>query len=103
MDIWKPLIVCSGPDCGFSDLIVLTQNLITDLIILSTFLATATFAYVGYILLTSSGNPGALTKAKDMAWKVLKGYLWILVAWLLIYTITNALLHEGYSLLGPPK
>ncbi|MDP2642127.1 MAG: hypothetical protein Q8P21_02465 [bacterium] len=103
MRIWEPLIVCDGPSCSFSDLIVLTQNLINNLIVISTLLATAAFAYAGFILLISGGNESAKTKAKDIFFKVLKGYLWILAAWLLVYTITSVLLNPGYSLLGPPR
>ena len=102
----KPLIICSSPpqfpkECEFSDLILLAENLIYDLVIISTFLATAAFAYAGFILLTSGGNENAKTKAKDIFWKVLKGYLWILAAWLLVYTIINVLLDDTYFLLTP--
>jgi len=92
MDIagWKDLIVCGvtdtsnpnyslyGHDCHFSDLIVLAQNLIHDLVILSTFLAMAAFVYAGIILLTSGGNPGAKEKAKHVFKSVIIGYIIIL-------------------------
>ncbi|KKT95853.1 MAG: hypothetical protein UW97_C0021G0005 [Parcubacteria group bacterium GW2011_GWA2_45_15] len=105
--MWKSLIVCNSPPefpepCGFSHLILLAQNLITDLIVISTFLATAAFAYAGFILLTSGGNESAKNRAKEIFRKVLIGYLWILGAWLLVYTITSVLLKDGYSLLGAP-
>ncbi|MDO8590308.1 MAG: hypothetical protein Q7R69_03515 [bacterium] len=102
--MWKTLIVCDGVEklCTFSSLILLAQNLINNLIVISTFLATAAFAYAGFILLTSGGNESAKTKAKEIFRKVLVGYLWILGAWLLIYTITSVLLNTGYSLLGAP-
>ncbi|OHA89877.1 MAG: hypothetical protein A2832_01930 [Candidatus Zambryskibacteria bacterium RIFCSPHIGHO2_01_FULL_44_22b] len=101
----KEFIVCDGVTevCTFSHLIELTQNLITNLIIISTFLATAAFAYAGFLLLTSGGNESNKTKAKEMLGKVLKGYLWILVAWVLVYTITTVLLRPGLSLLGQPQ
>ncbi len=104
------LIVCGEDDnqnnvldpneeCTYSDLVELVSRLIKALVFVSTFLATAVFAWAGFILLTSGGNPSAKTKAKDMFVKVLIGYLWILAAWLVVYTITNVLLKEGYSLL----
>lgn len=101
----KPFIVCIGPDCTFSSLITLVQNLIYNLIVISTFLAIAAFAYAGFILLTSGGSEGKRDKAKDVFWKVLKGYLWILGAWLLVYTITSVLLQDGkgFSILGAPR
>lgn len=99
------LIVCEGgalDPCTLNDLVTLLQNLINFLIIISTFLATAAFAYAGVILLGSGGNESAKDKAKDIFGKVLKGYLWILAAWLIVYTITSVLLNPGYSLLGSP-
>jgi uncharacterized membrane protein len=101
--VWQPLIVCDGVTvkCTFSSLITLTQNLITDLILLSTLLATIAFAYAGIILLTSGGSEGKKDRAKEIFFKVLKGYLWILGAWLLVYTISSVLLEEEFFLLKP--
>jgi len=98
------LIVCDGTTtpCTFAKLIELAKNLITALVIISTFLATAAFAYAGFLLLTSGGSESGKTKAKEVFKKVLIGYLWILGAWLLVYTITSVLLKDGYSLLGAP-
>ena len=104
----EPLIVCSNPPdfpkaCDFNALILLVNHLITDLILLSTLFATAGFVYVGIKLLTAGGDEGAMKSAKSSAWAILKGFLWILVAWVLVYTITNVLLSSsGYSLLGAP-
>jgi hypothetical protein len=91
------LIVCDGPDCDFGDLVRLVQNLINFMIILSTFFATAAFAYAGTTLLTSGGNESAKTKAKDIFKKVMFGYLWILGAWLVVYTITSVLGGSNFS------
>ena len=100
---WKALIVCGTEElggCTFEHLILLANNLIHNLILLSTLLAVISFAYAGIILLTSGGNPGAKTQAKAIFKKVLIGYLWILSAWLLVYTITKVLLIDGFSLLN---
>jgi hypothetical protein len=99
---WKPLIVCDG-DCGFNHLIILVNHLVYDLIIVSTIFATIGFTYIGIKLLTAGGDEGAMKAAKESLWSILKGFFFILVAWLLIYTITNALLDPAYSLLGPPQ
>ncbi len=100
--LWEPLIVCDK-ECGFNDLILLVNALINNLILLAVLFATAGFAYVGFKLMTAGGDEGAMTAAKASAWSILKGFLWILVAWLLVYTITNGLLAPGYSLLGAPN
>ncbi|MBI1974398.1 MAG: hypothetical protein HYS51_00860 [Candidatus Zambryskibacteria bacterium] len=99
------LIVCNGTDadpCTFAKLMELAQHLINWMITLSTFFAVAAFAYAGFLLLTSGGNEATKNKAKDIFTKVLIGYLWILGAWLLVYTISTILLRPGISLLGTP-
>ncbi len=108
MAVWQPLVVCDGvpgnglPECDFATFILLIKNLITDLVVISTLIAVAVFCYAGFILLTSGGNKSAMDKAKGMLGKVVVGYLWILAAWLIVYTITSVLLNTGYSLLGNP-
>ena len=103
--MWKDLIVCDGvtTPCTFGHLVLLAQNIITDLILISTLLATAAFIYAGFLLLTSGGSTTKKDQAKKVFYSVLWGYLWILVAWLLVYTITTALLKGGYDILGSPR
>lgn len=100
--VWQPLIVCNGPDCGYADLVKLAQNLITDLTILATMLATVGFIWAGFLLLTSGGDPGKKNEAKNVLWKVFWGFVWVLGSWVVIYTITSTLLKgQGYnSILG---
>lgn len=89
--------------CSFNDLMILVKDLINAMVIFSTFVAVAAFAYAGFLLLTSGGNESAKTRAKDIFLKVLIGYLWILGAWLLVYTITSVLLKTDFRfLLGTP-
>ena len=107
----KPLIVCNTnfdtvqkiftDPCTFNDLVTLSQNLITNLVLISTLLATAAFIYAAVLLLTSGGNPSKKDEAKKIFTKVLIGYLWILGAWLLVYTISTVLLKTQFYLLGP--
>lgn len=101
------LIVCDGTStdpCTFAHVIELVQNLITTMIILATFIATVAFAYAGFKLLTSGGNTSAKEDAKKMLTKVLWGYIWILAAWLIVYTIVNVLVDTDKfkPLLGQP-
>lgn len=110
MAIWQDLIVCKMTDqladgkfkdpCGFEDLIELSKNLFTNLVVLATFFTVIMFMYAGFKLLTSGGSPSGKQKAKDIFSSVLIGYLWILGAWVVVYTITSALLADGFSLLG---
>lgn len=103
---WKPLIVCNNPrvaefkhECGFNDVIVLMQHVIHDLIILSTFLAVAVFIFIGFKLMTAGGNTSAMSEAKKSATSVAKGYIVILAAWVVVYTITSVLLRPEFNFL----
>ncbi|MHB1330395.1 MAG: hypothetical protein ACYCY6_00270 [Minisyncoccota bacterium] len=94
---WQEMIVCQGPDCGFDDLIQLVVAVIDNLVILSTILATIGFIYVGFRLMTSGGDPGAKSDAKHIFKNILIGYVVILVAWLLVYTIMNVLVNPEFN------
>ncbi len=101
---WEKLIVCEGTDvspCNFPALVRLVHAVINDLFLLSTLIAVLVFVYAGFKLLTSRGNVKAKEDAKHAMMSLLKGYGTILIAWILIYTITNALLQPGYTLLKP--
>jgi hypothetical protein len=122
MAVLKPLVICGkstvGPNdaptilgavtdpCGFSHLVLVAQHVIYNLVMISTLLAVVVFIYAGFLLMTSGGNSGKKDEAKKMLMKVLWGYLWILVAWVLIYTITKALVDpKDYPspLIGTPQ
>jgi hypothetical protein len=99
------LIVCertANDPCTWDKLIELARQLIKALVIISTFLAGAVFAYAGLQLLLAGGNETKFKGAITMIKKVGIGYLWILAAWLVVYTISEALLNPGFSLLGTP-
>ncbi|KND48846.1 MAG: hypothetical protein AB200_00215 [Parcubacteria bacterium C7867-005] len=101
------LVPCGNPgqaECGFNDLIKLVINIINTLITYSTYIAVAVFCYAGIMLMTAGGDKGALDKAKKILGSVVKGYVWILIAWVVVYTIMNTLIDgEGFSLLGDPQ
>ncbi len=103
--ISQRLFICDGIEvkCNFSALVQLAQNIIIILIEIGTVIALLLAIKIGFSLVTSAGNPAALTKAKASAFSLLKGYFVILIAWLVVYTITNALLQDGYSILGSPR
>jgi hypothetical protein len=95
-------IPCKGPDCTFCDLVTLINTLIRFFIYISVPLAVISFIYAGFLYMTAQGNPGQITKAHGFFTKTLWGFVIILSAWLIVYTITNALLDPSkpFSLLG---
>ena len=105
---WRPLTVCDvvTKPCGYDELVgELLPNAIQNLVLVSTLVVVGILVFAGFILLKSQGDSGAMTKVKEMLWKVVIGYLWIMAAWLIVYSITSALLRSpaDYSLLGAPK
>ena len=98
---WQNLIVCDGvtEPCEYRHLIELARVLINDLFILSTFLAVAVFAYAGFKMLMSRGSETEYKKAVTMFGKVAWGYVWILAAWLVVYTISKVLLSDAFIIL----
>jgi len=100
--VWKPMILCGNsakPECDFYDLIEVAKAVISNLIVISAVLALVAFVWIGFKLMTSQGNPGAMEEAKKMAWKVLWGFIWVLGAWIVVYTISSVLLNDGFSLI----
>jgi len=95
------LIVCNGLDCGFDDVIKLGINLINFLTVLATALSAVSFSYAGFLLITSGGDPGARKKAQEIFTKTAIGFVFVLGAWVIVYTLVNTLLvpDEGFILL----
>jgi hypothetical protein len=97
---WQPLIVCDGvaTHCGFYEFVTLIKNGVTDLILLSTLFALAVMIYAAILWLSSGGDSGAHKKALGMFGNVVKGYVWILAAWVIVYTIMSTLLKPEFNL-----
>ena len=86
--------------CGFSDIIILIKNAINDMIVVSTLVVVGLLIFHGLKLITSFGNPSALSAAKKSLFSVITGYAVMLSAWVVVYTILSVLVGKGYSLLG---
>jgi Type IV secretion system pilin len=108
-NVWKPLVFCNqtvdqlnntNTACGFNDLIKLAQAVISDLTFLATLLFVVGCIYVGFRLMTSGGNESEMKEAKSRLGLLLKGYFFILAAWLIIYLITSVLLKSSFSFMS---
>lgn len=101
-DLIPNLIVCQGTTadpCTFESLISLFKVAVNALIEIATLITVAALIMMGFKLMTSGGNPSARTEVKNRAWAILKGYFFILAAWVIVYTITSVLVKDGFSLL----
>lgn len=94
------LIVCEGPNCTFNHLISLIRKIIDFLIMISVPLASISFAWAGFLLVSSGGSEEKKNKAKEIFSKTAIGFMIVLSAWLIVYFISVALLEDGVSLLG---
>lgn len=95
------LIVCDGVTvpCTFDKLVQLGRNFVNLLIVYSVPIAVISFIYAGFLLLTSQGNPGAISKARGIFTDTVIGFMIVLAAWLIVFTITSALLKTPFTLL----
>lgn len=87
----------AGDQCDFRMFVELVERVINYIMIISIPVTAIAFAWIGIILMTAQGNVTKIREAKEVAWKVLVGFIIILVAWVLVYTIANTLLEDGYN------
>jgi hypothetical protein len=84
------IVPCDGTTakpCDFDAFIKLLNNIITWILSIATTIFAISFIYGGFLYVTSGDKPGNRDKAKDILWSTLKGFVIILVAWLIVYTI----------------
>ena len=85
--------------CDWKDLVATAQNLVNWLVYISVFVAAAMFTYAGYLYVTSMGSEEQLKKAHEVFRNVLIGFLLVLAAWLVVYTISITVLKDTNILL----
>lgn len=84
------LIPCGGKgevECQACHLVVVGDRIIDLLITVSAAIGAIMFAVAGLRMVTSAGNEGAITKAKESMTNVVIGFIILLAAWLIIDTI----------------
>lgn len=92
---------CPKTGCGFNELLKLVNKVIHFILFdLAMPIAAIMFAYAGFLLLTSGGNPETKNKAKKIFWNVFIGFVIALAAWLIVKTILSVLGYTGTSFLA---
>lgn len=89
------IVPCQGTaedPCTFSDFIELIQNFINWLIFIAVPLSAVIFTFAGLKYITAAGDPGKIKSAHGIFKNVAIGLLFVLGAWLIVYTITSTLL-----------
>ncbi len=83
--------------CTLPAFVKLITNVINVLFILSVPITMIALTWVGILLLTAQGNTGKVTQAKEILWKVMIGFIFILSAWIIIHTIATVFLQDAYN------
>lgn len=89
-------IQCGGADCGFDNLLLLIQGLLSFLITLAIPVASAMFIYAGFLYVTAIDDSGKVSKAKGIFATAFWGFVIMLGAWLIVYTIVIALVDPVF-------
>lgn len=85
---------CSGLDCTACHVVGMANGLIKWLIGITFLLFAALLMMAGVRLVSSAGNPGALSDAKEKFINAIIGFLIILSAWLIVDTIMKGLVGQ---------
>lgn len=92
------LVPDCGANCGFSDLIAMTNRIIKFLVIdVSVPLASLGFMVAGAKLVLNQNKEGAWSEAKQSFGTIAMGFGIILAAFLLIKLVLSAFLGVGYT------
>lgn len=99
MSLAAGLVPCGDTnpnDCNFTQLIEMFKRIFNYLVLISIPLAAIGFAYAGWIYITSGGE-GGVRRAHDIFQKIATGFILILAAWLIVYTLSSALLKSNFT------
>ncbi len=87
---YTPLIQCDGSTskpCNFKAFIETVNRIINWITSIAVVIFTISAVWGGFLYVTSGAKPGNKEKAKSILWSTLMGFVIILVAWLIVYTI----------------
>lgn len=95
------LIKCGGPTdnnpCDFDDFIRTIDFIIKWIISMAMVIFTISMIWGGFLWTTSGAKPANKEKAINILTNTLKGFVIILIAWLIVYTILNTLIPDKSS------
>ena len=83
--------------CDWNALIQLANNVISFAIRLAAVILVIVILIAGWGLITSRGNPQALTDARAKLFKAILGFAIVVCAWLIVNTVMNTLLDKKFE------
>ena len=95
------LVPCDGVTvkCDFNAFIGMINNIISWFISIAGVIFAISFIRGGFLWILSGESPGKKEEAKKVLWNTLLGFVIILVAWLIVYTILHVLAPNNTSVL----
>lgn len=85
----------TGPEqCSFNHVIILIQNILEFLIMISLPISAIMFAYAGWLYMSAQGSESQVSKAHSVFKNVTIGFILILSAWVIVWTVSSALLDD---------
>ncbi len=81
--------------CNFSTFVETINRIINWIISIAGVIFTISAIWGGFLYMTSGEKPANKEKAKSILWNTLLGFVIILVAWLIVYTILVNLVKDG--------
>ena len=87
------IVNCDGVTvkCDFTAFVAMINEIINWFVVIAGSIAALTMGYAGLLILFNPGNTGKLEDAKKMFGKAVWGIVWLLLSWVVIYTIVKIL------------
>lgn len=92
-------IVTGDEQCDFEDLILLINNIIEWIIIFAISVSALLFAYAGFLYITAGGKESQISRAHNIFKNAAIGFIISVAAYLIVWTITTALVGEDSDIL----
>lgn len=89
-------LCADGVNCSFDDLVTLVKRILGFIVFVSIPIAAIAFAYSGFLILTAGPNASQAQQGKKIFTNVAIGFVIILAAWLIVYTVTTALIKPNF-------
>jgi hypothetical protein len=83
--------------CDFDYIIAGVNTIIDFFFAVSVPITIIILAYAGFLYLTSAGNVSQMDSAKKMIWPVMKGFLLIFTAWLIVSFLVKGLAEDNVT------
>jgi hypothetical protein len=88
----------SGLNCNsWQDLVEIVQFFINSALVIATLLAVLSFTWAGWLYLTSQGDSGKIKRAHGIFLMVLKGFIFMGIAYLLVLTVLNSIAKPEFN------